>query len=531
MGLIGATTRGAAERRTPDTGIARAVGDTRGAEAIARALMTLVERLESTGDAASAADTGLRDALRQLAARSRDSALLCRIVDDVLVLEGGYAAPREGAADAVHDGLRTRLVRIGAASLTIRDGASPGELLTLAMMLASSTNAAMASVPSQTPTTVHVFGDVVDAPQELLRTWSVLVMPVQQPKASTSPVTVSGQALTKLAHARTDDAVTSAVATLMVALEDAIRRGDAMTVESIARGTMAHLQTTGSGGGRLALEAAIRHLLQPQALALLALRLPMSTERGALLQLMSRAGDLAVETLTNRLLQSDEPIARRAYFDGIVAMDVGSPLLFELLHDPRWYVVRNAAALLGEMRVDHSDDALVPLLRHTDDRIRIAAARSLSRVRTPKALRALHAAIDDAHPEVRRISASAFGLATTATGSMRPPAARLSLALEREQHEDVALEMLAALGRLGSADAVQRLLRIAMAAPLEASTGERNGDARDAWQRIAALEALVRARGHAMTSLIENLMTDADREVAAAAKRLRPATTTTANDP
>ena len=102
---------------------------------------------------------------------------------------------------------------------------------------------------------------------------------------------------------------------------------------------------------------------------------------------------------------------------------------------------------------------------------------------------------------------------------MRPPAARLAVALDQETNEDVALEMLAALGRLGSADAVQRLLRIAL--PGGETMGDRAGVGRDSWQRVAALEALVRARGHAVLPAIEGLMQDSDRNVAAAATRLR----------
>ena len=40
------------------------------------------------------------------------------------------------------------------------------------------------------------------------------------------------------------------------------------------------------------------------------------------------------------------------------------------------------------------------------------------------------------------------------------------------------------------------------------------------WLRIAALEALVRARGRAMLPAIEGLMRDPDPEMAAAATRL-----------
>jgi hypothetical protein len=143
------------------------------------------------------------------------------------------------------------------------------------------------------------------------------------------------------------------------------------------------------------------------------------------------------------------------------------------------------------------------------------------RLRTVKSMQALHAVIDDRQPELRRLAAAAFGLTGGSGGSgVRPPAARLAAALERETDEDVALEMLAALGRLGSADAVQRLLRLAL--PVTADmTGAVASEPRDAWMRIAALEALVRARGAQMRPVIDVLITDADPEVAAAAYALQ----------
>jgi hypothetical protein len=93
------------------------------------------------------------------------------------------------------------------------------------------------------------------------------------------------------------------------------------------------------------------------------------------------------------------------------------------------------------------------------------------------------------------------------------------MALEKEIDEDVALEMLASLGKLGSADAVQRLLRIAM--PQQSQAGETAERPRESWLRIAALEALVRARGNAVMPYVDTLATDADPNVAQAAYRLR----------
>ena len=97
--------------------------------------------------------------------------------------------------------------------------------------------------------------------------------------------------------------------------------------------------------------------------------------------------------------------------------------------------------------------------------------------------------------------------------------ATATAALDKEQDDDVALEMVAALGKLGSAYAIQRLLRIAH--PAMASTPGERLPPREAWIRIAAMEALVQARGYAVKASIESLANDPDPEVAAAVVRLR----------
>ena len=286
---------------------------------------------------------------------------------------------------------------------------------------------------------------------------------------------------------------------------------------------MTRLQLTGESGGRLALESLLRRLQRAPVLDLLARQVPYSSDRTVLLPLFARAGDVGVDVLVHHLMTTDDSLGRRAYFDSIIAMDVGSARLYDALRDSRWFVVRNAAALLGEMGVEHADEELIPLLHHADERLRVAGARALMRLRTVRSLQALHASIDDANPEVRRLSAAAFGLAGAIVGGgVRPPAARLAAALEIETDADVTLEMLAALGRLGSADAVQRLIRIAMPSTTD-TNGVPLGETRDAWIRIAALEALVRARGSQMQALIDEFASDADPEVAAAAAALRVA--------
>ena len=539
---------------TTDSGMQRAVPDGRSSRTVLRALALLIDRVVTVQalrapDKAGEIDAELvmqplvRDALRQLTARSRDGALLCRISDGQLVLEGVPIDRRLAADDPLLTGMLRRALSLGIGSLTVRQGAAPGELLTLASLFAQpfrpGDNARALS--GDTPTTINraVMSD--EPPRELLRSWSVLVTPFD-PRSdapthftpsssaviddsvagnSTAGGSAVAHALTRLAAARTDDVALAAGDLLVELIDGAEFRGDALTIESVARATMQHVHTVGGGGGRLGGERIMRRLLHRSSLKLLATRVPYTPERTIILELMARAGDATVEVLVQELMSSQDSQARRAYFDSIVALDLNATLLFELVRDSRWFVVRNAVALLGEMGVEQADVAILPLLTHDDDRIRIAAARALMRLGTSKAMHGLHGAVEDKHPEVRRIAAAAYGLPGIAggAGGVRPPAARLAAALDKERDDDVALEMLASLGKLGSADAIQRLLRIAQPAAA-AEPGERQTN-RDAWIRIAALEALVRARGYAAMGSIESLAGDADPEVAAAVVRLR----------
>jgi HEAT repeat protein len=561
-------------RNTPSvatSGMHRAIADGRAARGTLRALALLVDRLVTLGVGRpgvtldSSAQSALRDALRQFTARIRDGALNCRVINGQFVLAGEAVDRGLTSDDPLLGTFLTRCQLLGVGSITVRQGAAPAELFTLGQLFTRSREAEaaeragdsaavngtnrsagdMAPRPADgapapggdTPTSMRAVDDFTRQgaeSRELLRSWSVLVMPVrsaQEPQAaaeagvavlaqpdadgtSGSPVAT---ALSRLLGAYDDAGATRAADSLLPLIDEAESRGDAVVLDGVVRTVMSRLHEVGSGGGRLALERIVRRLQHRATLDLLARQLPQAGDRTALLELMSRAGETAVALLVQHLMLTEEPSARRAYFDGIVALDLGGTILFDLLRDSRWYVVRNAVALLGEMGVDQADTVMLPLLAHADERIRVAAARALLRLGTPRALAALHTAIDDANAEVRRIAAVSYGLTPSGSGGVRPPAARLSAALERETNEDAALEMLASMGRLGSADAVQRLLRVAL--PPTGDGGERPAP-REAWLRIAALEALVRARGNAVMPHVETLVNDPDPEVAATAARL-----------
>lgn len=547
-----------------DSGMHRAVPDGRAARGTLRALALLVDRMATLGlgqgrEPDPERMASVRDALRQLTARIREAAMLCRVMEGQFVLAGDPVDRGLTRDDPLLGTLLQRCLTLGVGSITVRQGAAPSELLTLAQLLtqslatsgAASANAASGdsargdsfSPPpsrSDTPTTLSSIS-ADPAPRELLRSWSVLVTPADTSHGSTtersamaaeavaSP-TASGEAaehgtsptaiaLSRLAGAHADDTAMRAADAIVALLDDLEFRGEAQGIEGIARAVMAHGHQVGAGPGRLATERILRRLQHRRTLELLASRVPHSPDRLVLLELLARAGEIAVDVLVRQLMSAEDTQSRRAYFDSIVSLDLGGTMLFDLLRDSRWFVVRNAVALLGEMGVQSADMAMLPLLSHEDDRIRIAVARALIRLGTAKAIAGLHNAIDDRHAEVRRIAAVSYGLSNSVSGGVRPPAARLAAAFEQETDEDAALEMLAALGKLGSSDAIQRLLRIAVP-PQNTEAGEKTVP-REAWLRIAAIEALFKARGNAVLPAIEMLVNDQDAEVAAAAQRLR----------
>jgi len=488
--------------------------------AMVRALARLVERLSAEGAATSGSHQAtlgerrdaVREALRGLTGAARGGALQCQVNEQGMQVNEFLLLPAELRAEPALYGFARRIVSHAVGTLSIRQGAAPGELLTLGRLLAD----APVRRPTSSDAAPSPGGSPRNTPTDVLRSWSVLVTPASTPLFTQGTVSPSvGGVIARLRAARSDQAARQAVAELLEQVGDAEIRQDASAIESIAVALAYQTRSLGSGEGRLACEGGLRRILREGVVTLLATRVPDSADRDTLISILARAGEMGGRALVAQLMAAEDRPARRSYFDAIITQDSGVSQLRDALNDSRWYVVRNAAALLGEMGMTEADASLIPLLAHLDERIRIAAARALTRLRTAPGLGALQLRLSDPNAEVRRLAAAAYGLSASVAGAPKPHSAQLAAALNAEAEEDVSLEMLAALGKLASADAVQRLIRLAMGG-VEAPTNP-------GWFRVAALEALVGARGSASVPTLEVLATDADEEVAAAARRLMAA--------
>ncbi|HSA56185.1 MAG TPA: HEAT repeat domain-containing protein, partial [Gemmatimonadaceae bacterium] len=209
------------------------------------------------------------------------------------------------------------------------------------------------------------------------------------------------------------------------------------------------------GDLRRACLASIRRLEKPVLMQGLARLLPRRREmREMLTQLLARSGESGADALIDLLINAEHTAERRAYRTALSHCPAAVPALLHLLGDSRWYVVRNAAELLGELAPPDADIRLAELLSHREPRVRRAAAGSLSRFGTQRAVLGLLQAVQDASPDVRL--QVVLGL-----GAIRNPRAVpwLVEALDREQDPDVQSAIIASLGMMPTEESVARLAR------------------------------------------------------------------------
>lgn len=252
---------------------------------------------------------------------------------------------------------------------------------------------------------------------------------------------------------------------------------------------------------------AVRRLCRGDALRAVATGLARDPrEREKHLVVLARAGEDGADAVIDELVNATERAERRVYFDALVGMKAAVPTLTHMLGDPRWYVARNAAALLGEMGATEAEEALSDLVYHDDERVRHAATVSMMRLNTSRALAVIEGALRDRAPEIRKEAAAA--LLARRDGLSAEPLIR---ALDGERDEEVQATFLVALGRIASLPAVTRLAR---AAEPDRALFRKKPVA----VRVAAVHGLAEARTPEALAALRALAEDRSPEVREAAR-------------
>ena len=258
------------------------------------------------------------------------------------------------------------------------------------------------------------------------------------------------------------------------------------------------------GDVRRAFLMGLRRLQRPQILNGVTRLIPTHREmRDRCTRLLGLAGEAGADALIDNLIGSDMTGARRTYVEALRQCPAAVKSLLHLLKDDRWYVVRNAVALLGELGPAEADKQLADLMAHREARVRQAAAGALGKLGTSRSLLALLQGLNDGSPEVRM-------QAVLAISSQKNPKAVpwIIEALEHEQDADVQGALLGALGTSPTEDGVARLVRAAEAGGMLVR--------KPVALRLRAIEALAEAGTPSARHALQSLQSDRDREIRAA---------------
>jgi HEAT repeat protein len=279
-------------------------------------------------------------------------------------------------------------------------------------------------------------------------------------------------------------------------------------VEQVLEITVAlvRLEQRASDNARRSYGIALRRLFSKPLLRAIADLLLVPKTAADALTALRRGGTEAADVLLQKLVLGQAINERRAVFDTLCQLSVTAGQVIPLLRHEKWYVIRNSAELIGEKGLAEAVPELAECLDHDDERVRKTAALALAKIGTASTGEPLRRALRDKSPEVR--IQVALGVGARRTSGFAMP---LVVALQEEEDEAVQRELILALGRIGTPDAVQALIKIAQPA------GRLFGR-KPTGLRLAAVEGLRLAGTAPALGTLEGLGDDGDKQVRAAAQ-------------
>jgi HEAT repeat protein len=261
-----------------------------------------------------------------------------------------------------------------------------------------------------------------------------------------------------------------------------------------------------ASGVRRQYAIALRRVYTKSALDALVRLLSEPKYRADAVVALRRGGAGAVEVLMDLLVAAPTMDERRSAFDALRHMTEGTDQLVHALEHREWFVVRNVAELIGELGIESAVPALARRLDHEDERVRKAVALALAKIGTRAAVEPLRRALHDPSPEVRM--QVALGIGGQKSAALAMP---LVVAMDEEKDETVLRELILALGRIGSPDAVQALIKCSQ--PAGRIFGRKSASL-----RLAAVEGLRLAATPAARGTLDGLAEDGDKQVRTAAR-------------
>ncbi len=389
--------------------------------------------------------------------------------------------------------------------IEIDQSAVPAELLALARLLSveattSSDAADFAQKLSElTGTTVRVKRSAATEASPM-RTSETLASAESVPDDAQARVP---KLLTKLTEQLNPAAAHQVLDELAFLAEQATREGRTPDVAAIFSALLDREGGITDPDVRRVFLVTVRRLTKPTILRPIAVLLvthPNTASRTE--RILQRVGQDGVDAVVDQFTSARVVAHRLVYHDALSRLPLAREALVQMLLDPRWYIVRQAAEFLGEMGSEDAERPLAELLRHDDERVRRAVTRALSRIESSFTLDAVARAVADPAPSVRLEAVA--GLASRKGGRA---GAMLAKAIDSEGEQEVQYAILGALGRVATPEAVQKLSRAAEAASGLFASRKNVG------LRVAAIHALGEARTPGALTTLQALTNDKDKDV------------------
>jgi len=224
---------------------------------------------------------------------------------------------------------------------------------------------------------------------------------------------------------------------------------------------------------------------------------------------LRRGGDTTADYLVAFVATAQTLPERVAYLHVLRGIPKATDRVVAMLSRPEWQVVRNVAEALGEVHVRESTPFLARLMEHSDERVRRSAMVAMAKIGTPPTVEPIRQVLREGTPEQRALVVSSIG-----GPHARALVSTLTALTESERHPDVLRETCRALGRIGTPEAVQTLVRLAQ-------PGGKIIARKATPVRLAAVDGLRIAGGPDAAKALESLLGDADRAVREAAQAAR----------
>ena len=289
--------------------------------------------------------------------------------------------------------------------------------------------------------------------------------------------------------------------------KEVARLRDARSFPSVAS-VVEHL--VGSAGDDREVVDLARELMSPAVASHIVAKLGTTRdegERSRLIQAASHLGGEMARALADALGEARDRFQRRTVMDAMIALGpVGVEAAVNMVEDPRWFVVRNGVALLGELGGEEAVAQVTGTLANTDSRVRREGVLALAKLGGEDANLLLLGMLDDGEAEVRAVACRALG-ALKVEKALKP----LLRLLEADSDEDVQVEGLHALGQIGDPGAVPFIEKRAVGGLLSRPSRE---------VRIAAFRALAGIGAPHALGLLEKATRDSDTGVRTVARSL-----------